>query len=114
MSKAITTVEQVGECRRRLLALLGGGAIHTGWGVCYNLTNFNGCDDDTVDGYEFVHEQSDDFPGALRRDDGVIQDWFLPSTCGFGMWEGPNLEQRKALIRHLLGKLATIEAALAG
>lgn len=113
MRKAITTMEQVGVCRRRLLAMLGGEVRNARYGVCYNLAYLDGFKDDYIYEYYFVLEQSKDFPGALRFSDGRLKEWFLPFTPGFGMWEGPNLEQRKALIRHLLGKLATIEAALA-
>lgn len=106
------TLEQIATCRRRLLALLAGHVLRPDRGVCYNLTYLDGPDDYTIDGYEFVRENSEDFPGARRYDSGILMDWFLPHDSEYGMWEGPNLEQRKALIQHLLDWLAAVEAAL--
>lgn len=103
-------IETILVLRERLRELLAGAVYRRDRGVCYNLTYMHGRDACYVDGYDFVQAFAQNFEPARRWPDGRLLDYFLPHDVGYGLWSGPNLEQRRALCRHLLWKLDEVEA----
>lgn len=64
--------------------------------------------------YDFVADEADGWPHAMRSDVGELLDWFVPKTSGQKLWEGDNLKMRQNLIQYLLGRVAHHEAMLRG
>lgn len=83
--------------------------------MCHNLAYYpdtyatTGVD---VDGYEFVANNAEGIALEHCVPNPVWHEYFLQRDKAYGKWEGPNFERRKALCKHLLEKLAAIEAAL--
>ena len=109
---------ELGAVREALLAILGGYIPEPHFGLCCNLhsllrqVHFDG--GPNVDGYTFVAEESQDWPHAIRREDGTLPDWFVPGNPVESLWDGENLKMRQNLIQYLLGMVAHHEAMLRG
>ena len=110
------TQAELGRFRKGLLNLLQDGPTIEGYGVCSNLNRELWAMPEFEWGvaYDFVAEEAEDWPHAMRDDAGKLRDWFVPETHGQGLWEGENLKLRQNLIRHLLGRVAHHEAMLRG
>lgn len=67
-----------------------------------------------MSGYELVHALAHDYEGALRNDDGSLADYFIRNVDGYGLWNGPNLVKRHALLKFLLIKVHRIRDLLDG
>ena len=110
------TQAQLGRFRKGLLKLLQDGPSDEAEGVCRNLN----LELRTMPmfvwgvGYDFVSDEAEEWPHALRDDDDRLLDWFVPLTPGQGLWEGENLKMRQNLIQYLLGRVAHHEALLRG
>lgn len=110
------TQAELGRFRKGLLKLLQDGPHNAGYGVCYNLN----CELRAMPefewgvAYDFVADEAEAWPHALRSDVGELLDWFVPETHGQGLWEGENLKMRQNLIQYLLGRVAHHEAMLRG
>lgn len=112
------TQAELGAVRKALLAILGGDITEPRLGLCCNLHSllwtvyYDG--GPNVDGYTFVAEESQDWPHAIRREDGTLPDWFVPQNPVESLWEGENLKRRQNLIKYLLGRVAHHESMLRG
>lgn len=110
------TQAELGRFRKGLLSLLQDGPSDRVYGVCCNLN----CELKTMPefvwgvGYDFVTDEAEEWPHAMRNDAGMLLDWFVPKTHGQGLWEGENLKMRQNLIQYLLGRVAHHEALLRG
>lgn len=108
---------EIGQYRKALLELLQGGPLVACYGVCSNisriLSNWNN-DGAWLSGYEFVAEESVDWPHAIKNEVGILSDFFVPHNVHHGLWEGDNLKMRQNLIKYLLGRVAHHEAMLRG
>lgn len=112
------TQAELGRFRKGLLNLLQDGptSVGYGYGVCYNL-NFKLSllpEFEWGVGYDFVSDEAEEWPHAMRNDGGKLLDWFVPVTPEQGLWEGENLKMRQNLIQYLLGRVAHHEALLRG
>lgn len=110
------TQAALGRFRKGLLKLLFDGPSKASFGVCCNLN----AELRTMPGfewgeaYDFVSDESQEWPHAIRRDDGTLFDWFVPLNPVESLWEGENLKMRQNLIQYLLGRVAHHEAMLRG
>ena len=111
------TQAALGRFRAVLLKLLFDGPSDAGFGVCYNLNTellaMHEFEHGVV-GYNFVSDEAEEWPHAMRSDVGRLLDFFVPETLGRGIWEGDNLKMRQNLIQYLLGRVAHHEAMLRG
>ena len=113
------TQAELGRFRAGLLALLQDGPSDCDFGVCFNL-NYELKPMPEFEwgiGYDFVSDEAEEWPHAMRDDAGRLLDWFVPETPetpGQGLWEGENLKMRQNLIQYLLGRVAHHEAMLRG
>ena len=110
------TQAALGRFRNGLLNLLQDGPSDVGYGVCYNLNAALRTMPKFVWGvaYDFVSDEAQEWPHAMRNDAGELLDWFVPVTPEQGIWEGENLKMRQNLIQYLLGRVAHHEAMLRG
>lgn len=110
------TQAELGYLRKGLLKLLQDGPSDADLGVCRNLDNELRALPEFGDGeaYDFVAEEAEEWPYAMRGYSGKLLDWFVPVTPGQGMWEGENRYMRQDLIEYLLGRVAHHEALLRG
>ena len=110
------TQAELGRFRKGLLNLLQDGPTNDRYGVCRNLnTELSAMPDfEWGVGYDFVSDEAEEWPHALRNDAGRLLDWFVPVTPEQGIWEGENLKMRQNLIQYLLGRVAHHEALLRG
>ena len=109
------TQAALGRFRAGLLNLLQDGPADVKFGVCHNLNaELSMPEFEWGVGYDFVHDEAEEWPHALRDYDGELLDWFVPVTPGQGVWEGENLKMRQNLIQYLLGRVAHHEALLRG
>lgn len=110
------TQEALGRFRKGLLNLLQDGPAEVGFGVCRNLNTELSTMPEFVwgVGYDFVSDEAEEWPHAMRNDAGELLDWFVPKTHGHGLWEGDNLKMRQNLLQYLLGRVAHHEAMLRG
>ena len=115
------TQEQLGLLRKALLAILAGDECKPAFGLCCNLTYHlhmlkfsDSICGQCVCGYAFVSDEAEEWPHAIRGEDGTLLDWFVPKTPEHGLWEGENLKMRQNLIQYLLGRVAHHEALLRG
>ena len=110
------TQAELGRFRNGLLNMLQDGPFDEGFGVCRNL-NYELRTMPEFEwgvGYDFVADEAEEWPHAMRNDAGKLLDWFVPVTPKQGMWEGENLKMRQNLIQYLLGRVAHHEALLRG
>ena len=110
------TQAALGLFRAGLLKLLQDGPTNDRHGVCYNL-NYELSTMPEFEwgiGYDFVSDEAEEWPHAMRSDVGELLDWFVPRTSGQKLWEGDNLKMRQNLIQYLLGRVAHHEALLRG
>lgn len=108
---------EIGRFRKALLGLLQEGPHNAEYGVCYNLhTSIRSAHEDArwLSGYDFVSEESVDWPHALKNEAGLLREFFVPRKVRQGLWEGENLKMRQNLIQYLLGRVAHHEAMLRG
>lgn len=109
------TQAELGRLRKGLLKLLQDGPSDAGYGVCYNLN----CELRAMPefgyglAYYFVANEAEEWPHALRYEDGSLHDHFVPDNGG-ELWYGENLKMRQNLIQYLLGRVAHHEAMLRG
>lgn len=96
--------------------LLNVGGFNEAYGVCYNLNRYLldngwplGCG---VCGYSLVVALAHDYEHALRTPCGSLEDYFLPRTHGYGLWEGPNLVARLDLLWFLKCRVQRIRSIL--
>lgn len=110
------TQAALGRFRAGLLKLLQDGPSDAEFGVCYNLNAELRAMPEFEWGaaYDFVADEADGWPHALRGEWGALLDWFVPETPEHGLWEGENLKMRQNLIQYLLGRVAHHEALLRG
>lgn len=110
------TQAALGRFRKGLLKLLQDGPSYAEFGVCKNLNTELSTMPEFVWGaaYDFVYDEADEWPHALRNDAGRLLDYFVPVTPEQGLWEGENLKMRHNLIQYLLGRVAHHEALLRG
>lgn len=124
------TQAALGRFRKGLLKLLQDGPSNVDYGVCYNLNTELSTMPEFVWGvaYDFISDEAQDWPHAMRREDGMLLDYFVPYYSGVcavvdedpdpaqprEYWEGENLKMRKNLIQYLLGRVAHHEALLRG
>lgn len=124
------TQAALGRFRKGLLKLLQEGPSNEDYGVCFNL-NFELRTMPEFEwgvGYDFVFDEAQEWPHAMRREDGTMLDYFVPHHNGvhavvdehpYSMsprryWEGENLKMRQNLIQYLLGRVAHHESMLRG
>lgn len=109
---------ELGAVRKALLAILGGDIPKPHFGLCCNLNSLlwlvHFAGGPSVDGYGFVAEESQDWPHAIRHEDGTLLNWFVPRNPVESLWEGDNLKMRQNLIQYLLGRVAHHESMLRG
>ena len=69
------------------------------FGICFNLQDIydEGEGGGLIDVYQFVADESASYAGFSGNPLFPI-----PHTQGFGLWEGPHLTHRLALLEHLL------------
>lgn len=110
------TQAELGRYRAGLLKMLKYGPSDAGFGVCRNLNNELRAlpEFEWGEAYDFVSEEAEEWPHAMRNDAGKLLDWFVPVTPEQGLWEGENLKMRQNLIQYLLGRVAHHEALLRG
>ena len=110
------TQAELGRFRKGLLNLLQDGPTNDECGVCRNLNTQLSTMPEFAWGvaYDFVSDEAEEWPHAMRSDSGELLDWFVPETHGQGLWEGENLKMRQNLIQYLLGRVAHHEALLRG
>lgn len=109
------TQAELGRFRKGLLNLLQDGPSNVDYGVCYNLNWELKPMPGFVWGeaYDFVADEAEEWPHAMRYEDGRLWNYFVPEQDG-ELWYGANLKMRQNLIQYLLGRVAHHEAMLRG
>lgn len=109
------TQAALGRFRKGLLKLLQDGPSDAIYGVCYNLNSELRTMPEFKWGeaYDFVSDEAQEWPHAMRYEGGRLWNYFVPEQDG-ELWYGANLKMRQNLIKYLLGRVAHHEAMLRG